>query len=104
MRCPAGCDATLLCAKQPALYYGSPEATILAAQARHGLLCDALPGLDVNDMIEEDPKLLFLDIEAGLQRFRELWDVDAEALRNSETFEVALAIRALSESGPPSKF
>lgn len=58
----------------------------------------------MNDMIEEDPKLLFLDIEAGLQRFRELWDVDAEALRNSETFEVALAIRALSESGPPSKF
>ncbi len=31
----------------------------------------------------------------------ELWDVDEQALRDSDPVEVALAVRALSCSGPP---
>lgn len=38
---------------------------------------------------------------AGLRRLHELWDVDEQALRQSDPVEIALAVRALSESGPP---
>lgn len=38
---------------------------------------------------------------AGIEKLHELWDVDEQALRQSDPFELALAVRALSESGPP---
>lgn len=38
---------------------------------------------------------------AGIERLHELWDVDELALRQSDPFELALAVRALSEGGPP---
>jgi hypothetical protein len=102
--CSTGCDASLLCAKQPALFYGSSEADLHAAAKQHQELCRALPGLDVDEMVQEDPLLLFSDLQWALKQFSELWDVDAEVLQNSETAEVALAIRALSKSGPPKKY
>lgn len=38
---------------------------------------------------------------AGIEKLHELWAVDEQALRQSDPFELALAVRALSESGPP---
>jgi hypothetical protein len=86
------------------LFYGSSKDNLLEAAKRHQELCRALPGLDINDMVQEDPVLLFSDLRLGLQRFSELWDVNTDLLRNSDSAEVALAIRALSESGPPEKY
>jgi hypothetical protein len=101
----AGCDASFLCAKQPALFYGTPDAELAFVAARYAELRDALPGMDIDDLVSQDPKLLFLEsLTEGLAQLHELWDVDADALRASETFEVALAIRALSPCGPPRKF
>jgi hypothetical protein len=41
---------------------------------------------------------------AGIRNLRELWDVDEQALRNSAPVDLALAVRALSDSGPPKRF
>jgi hypothetical protein len=100
----AGCDVSLLCAKQPDLFYGVPDKELLLIPGRYRELQEALPGLDVDDMITEDPKLLFSEVAPGLREMRDLWDLDAEAWRNSETFMVALALRALSPGGPPHRF
>jgi hypothetical protein len=68
------------------------------------LLTRCLPGADVNQMIEEDPTILFEDEESlrtGLLRLRELWDVGPDTFRNSDPLELALAVRALGLKGPP---
>jgi hypothetical protein len=42
---------------------------------------------------------------AGISRLHELWpDLDEQALRDSDPYELALAVRALSTAGPPEKF
>ncbi len=42
---------------------------------------------------------------AGIRRVHELWpDLDEDALRNSEPRDLALAVRALSDTGPPKKW
>ena len=87
------------------LFFGESDAKLATIAGRYAELASALPGVDIDDLVSQDPKLLFIeDIPVGLRRLRELWDVDAAALSNSETFEVALAIRALSPSGPPKRF
>ena len=43
----------------------------------------------------------YAGFRAGLRRLHELWDVDAHALEQSDPIEIALAVRALSKSGPP---
>lgn len=56
---------------------------------------------------QEDPTILFEDIESlkiGLERLKDLWDVDEQAMANSEPLELALAVKALGLSGPPKKF
>ena len=40
-------------------------------------------------------------IHAGLAAMHELWDVNEQVLRDCDPVEVALAVRALSCSGPP---
>ncbi|KAL4527170.1 hypothetical protein Ndes2526B_g09119 [Nannochloris sp. 'desiccata'] len=68
------------------------------------LLREGLQGANVDAIFEADPTILFESpesIELGLKRMKELWKVDAIALKNSEPEELALAVRALSLQGPP---
>jgi hypothetical protein len=68
------------------------------------LLREGLQGADVDAIFEADPTILFESpesIELGLKRMKDLWKVDAIALKNSEPEELALAVRALSLQGPP---
>jgi hypothetical protein len=50
------------------------------------------------------PAALLCPMSAGIAKLKELWDVDEQALRDSDPFELALAVRALSTAGPPRKF
>lgn len=69
------------------------------------ILRTSLKGADVDAMFDEDPTILFEEPESlrvGLERMRELWDIDDEdMLRNSFPDELALAVRALSLTGAP---
>lgn len=69
------------------------------------ILKTGLPGADVDAMFDEDPTILFEEPESlrvGLERMRELWDIDEDMLRNSFPDELALAVRALGLKGAPS--
>lgn len=69
------------------------------------ILRTGLRGADVDAMFDEDPTILFEDPESlrvGLERMRELWDIDEEMLQNSFPDELALAVRALGLKGAPS--
>ena len=68
------------------------------------MLRSGLHGADLDAMFERDPTILFESVasmEVGLRRLRELWSVDAAALKNSDPEELALAVRALGLNGPP---
>lgn len=41
---------------------------------------------------------------AGLEQLKQLWQVDEEALRESDPAELALAVRALSKAGAPKRY
>lgn len=100
-----GCNVTIMLERQPALFYGAAEEDLKRLlPTAYQALVQGLPGLDVDEMLEEDPRLLFEDVSVGLDQFHQLWDVDEDALRNSETNEIALAIRTLSQCGPPRSF
>ena len=58
----------------------------------------------MDEVIANDPVLLFIDVKAALRAMSELWTLSADVLGNSEPREVALAVRALSPSGPPERF
>ena len=80
------------------------EETLENLRRTSQLLREGLFGADVDAIFEADPTILFESpesIELGLQRMKELWQVDAIALKNSEPEELALAVRALSLQGPP---
>lgn len=52
--------------------------------------------------IELDPALLFMpELDRGLKELRDLWDVDEDALADSDPQMLALAVRALSVTGLP---
>lgn len=71
------------------------------------LLYTGLEGADIDFLIQEDPELLFIgleNIEIGIKELRSLWDVDSNALRNSDALELGLAIRALGPAGAPEWF
>ncbi len=77
-----------------------PAAELLAA------LRTGLPGADVDTMVEDDPRLLF---EPGLvhaiPRLHSLWPgLDPAALAASSPTHLALALRALSDTGPPRRY
>jgi len=90
---------------QPRLFLEAPQASVEDHVTRaDAMLREGLAGADIDFMLTEDPALLFEDLpslQTGLRRLHELWDVDEQALRNSDPVEVALAVRALSDSGPP---
>ena len=83
------------------------RATSEHVSATSALLREGLKGADVDSMFEEDPSVLFEDVESlriGLKRLYELWpDLSAETLQRSEPQELALAVRALGLDGPPER-
>lgn len=89
----------------PTAFLSGPwEETSAQLRRTSGLLREGLQGADLDAMFEADPTILFEEaesVEVGLRRMRELWEVDAAALRNSDPEELALAVRALSLAGPP---
>lgn len=95
---------SFLCAKQPKLFYSASDDALSSISLRYKQLHAGLPGIDVDEVIANDPVLLFIDVEAALKKMGELWTLTADVLGNSEPREVALAVRALSPSGPPRRF
>ncbi|KAK9810529.1 hypothetical protein WJX72_012238 [[Myrmecia] bisecta] len=103
-----GCDAAGMVELQPRLFL-EPAASAMEASVRASLrqLHQGLPGADVNQMVQEDPSILFEEagsLAAGLHRLHELWDLDTQALSNSDPAELVLAVRALSDAGLPRTF
>eukprot|EP00240_Pyramimonas_obovata_P005734 CAMPEP_0118935828 /NCGR_PEP_ID=MMETSP1169-20130426/15851_1 /TAXON_ID=36882 /ORGANISM="Pyramimonas obovata, Strain CCMP722" /LENGTH=333 /DNA_ID=CAMNT_0006878893 /DNA_START=72 /DNA_END=1073 /DNA_ORIENTATION=- len=87
------------------LLQNEPSLLVLSSSQRErvmgslALLHKFLEGAPIDMMIEEDPKLLFEDLEGGLMQLRELWPEDVlhpTALSQSEPTHLVLAIRALS--------
>jgi len=95
------CNALLLIEQYPELFL-SGEATERCAQITrsYGLLAEGLRGADVAAVIMQDPEILLMDLEYGLQELHSLWEgLEPQALANSEPNELALAVRALCNAG-----
>ncbi len=82
----------------------SQQSMVKRVAAINDALRGSLPGADIDMMVQEDPTILFEDkqsLSTGLRGLHDLWDVDEVAQGNSNPWELALAIRAMSEQGPP---
>ena len=82
----------------------SQQSMVKRVAAINDALRGSLPGANIDMMVQEDPTILFEDkqsLSTGLRGLHDLWDVDEVALGNSNPWELALAIRAMSEQGPP---
>lgn len=80
------------------------QSMVKRVAAINDALRGSLPGANIDMMVQEDPTILFEDkqsLSTGLQGLHDLWDVDEVALGNSNPWELALAIRAMSDEGPP---
>lgn len=100
-----GCDVARMVELVPSMFLVAPwTETYAQLKETNAILRQGLKGADVDAMFEEDPTILFEDPESllvGLERMRELWNIDEEMLENSEPDELALAVRALGLQGPP---
>jgi len=98
-----GCDVAFLVEEEPQLYVGGEREEVeKRIQQGMDLLRKWLAGADINAVVMRDPQLIFLPgLLTGLQQLRDLWDVDEQALADSDPMELALAVRALSNVGPP---
>lgn len=103
-----GCDVLLMVETVPHLLLGGEEATTAAqVEAASRVLREGLAGAEVERVMEADPGILFEDpksLAVGVEQLHDLWDVDEAALQASEPFHLALAVKALSSSGPPASF
>lgn len=102
------CDVARMIEMQPRLLLGC-ECCYLTdvVKPRLEVLTAGLPGADIAAMVQEDPRLLFEELESSLPRLNELWPstcLDASAFAASEPAELALALRALSDKGPPHRY
>lgn len=82
----------------------SQQSMLKRVAAINIVLRDGLPGANIDMMVQEDPTILFEDrqtLSSGLRELRDLWDVDETALGNSNPWELALAIRTMSDQEPP---
>lgn len=80
------------------------DSTYAQLEESSSILREGLQGADVDAIFEEDPTILFEEPEslrAGLERMKDLWDIDEETLENSFPDELALAVRALGLKGAP---
>ena len=82
----------------------SQQSMVRKVAAINHALRDSLPGANIDMMVQEDPTILFEDkhsLSTGLRELHDLWDVDETALGNSNPWELALAIRTMSDQEPP---
>ncbi|KAF6258760.1 hypothetical protein COO60DRAFT_1701150 [Scenedesmus sp. NREL 46B-D3] len=102
------CDVARMIELQPRLLLGCDCCYLTdVVKPRLEVLTAGLPGADIAAMVQEDPRLLFEEIESSLPRFNELWPatcLDASAFAASDPAELALALRALSDQGPPRRY
>lgn len=78
----------------------SQQSMVRRVAAINIALRDGLPGANIDLMVQEDPTILFEDkhsVSSGLRELHDLWDVDETALSNSNPWELALAIRTMSD-------
>jgi hypothetical protein len=94
-----GCDARVLIEKEPASFLASSDDSIQGMAQKYQVLQERLVGVDVCELLHEQPCLVCMDIVRGIDQLFQLWDVDTRwvVLRNSYPDELALALRALSE-------
>jgi hypothetical protein len=94
-----GCDARVLIEKEPASFLASSDDSIHGMAQKYQVLQERLVGVDVCELLHEQPCLVCMDIVRGIDQLFQLWDVDTRwvVLRNSYPDELALALRALSE-------
>jgi len=71
---------------------------------RFDALQRAFPGVKVSKLVEHDPELLLIDVDAGVAALRDLWTPEQFAGSDDDNpffaEELALAIRAVSGNGP----
>lgn len=82
----------------------SEQGMLKRVAAIHNALRQGLPGANIDMMVQEDPAILFENkqsVSKGLRELRDLWDVDETALSDSNPWELALAIRTLSDQDTP---
>lgn len=95
-------DVTEMVRQHPRAFLASDlTETRTAISANICVLREGLAGADINAMAEQDPLLLLQDpklLEEGIRQTRQLWDVDAAALADSDPWKLALAVRAMTRS------
>ena len=96
------CDVIRMVELLPEGFLAQPVHNMVQRVAAiNGILRGSLPGANIDMMVQEDPTILFENKESlsvGLQELHDLWDVDETCLKNSNPWEIALAIRTMSES------
>ena len=100
------CDVAQLVELQPCLLQQPDDVITTQLQRSRQQLLQTLPGTLFSRMCETDPTILLetdSNLGSGLKGLRDLWDVDASALADSDPADMILAVRAMSISGPPSK-
>lgn len=98
------CDVLRMIELLPEGFLAQPvQSMVTRVAAINSILRGSLPGANIDLMIQEDPHLLFESkqtLSVGLRELHDLWDVDETCLRNSNPWEIALAIRTMSEDRP----
>jgi len=99
------CDVIRMVELLPEGFLAQPVNSMMnRVAAINRILRGSLPGANIDMMVQEDPTILFENKESlsvGLQELHDLWDVDETCLRDSNPWEIALAIRTMSESEHP---
>jgi hypothetical protein len=102
------CDVARMVELQPLMLLTCDSQYLLeVVKPRVEVLTAELPGANISGMVEEDPRLLFEELESSLPRFHDLWPgqlLDDSAFAASDPTELGLALRALSDKGPPRKY
>lgn len=98
-------DISMLVERLPQHFLaGDSAATCAQVEDAYATLRHGLPGADVAAMVQEDPALLFVELQSGIEQLHDLWEVDEDALAASDPAMLGLAVRALSRAGPPHRF
>lgn len=99
------CNVARMVELLPQGFLQQPQNSMLKRVAAiNDALRGSLPGANIDMMVQEDPTILFEDkqsLSSGLRELHDLWDVDEVALGNSNPWELALAIRTMSDQEPP---
>ncbi|KAF8061920.1 hypothetical protein HT031_004180 [Scenedesmus sp. PABB004] len=95
------CDVARMIELAPGPLLGCDAAVLTDVVApRVAALAAGMPGADIAGMVQEEPVLLFEELEPSLPRLHELWPgLEPAAFAASDPSELALALRALSDKG-----